>query len=99
MTEEKKYQIVRTATKEGDIVLDPFMGSGTTAVACTKLGRNFIGFEIEPKYVEMANKRIAQHKGQKRLNLLDYEPEEGERGVFECAFKKKQLTLSEEAKS
>ena len=39
-------------------VLDPFMGSGTTGVACKELGRNFIGIEIEPKYYEIAKKRI-----------------------------------------
>ena len=39
-------------------ILDPFMGSGTTGVACVKLGRRFIGIEIEPKYFEIACKRI-----------------------------------------
>ena len=39
-------------------ILDPFMGSGTTGVACVKLGRKFIGIEIEPKYFEIACKRI-----------------------------------------
>ena len=39
-------------------VLDPFMGSGTTGVACAKLGRKFIGIEIEPKYFDIACKRI-----------------------------------------
>jgi len=41
-------------------VLDPFMGSGTTGVACKELGRNFIGIEIEPKYFEIAQRRINQ---------------------------------------
>lgn len=41
-------------------VLDPFMGSGTTGVACVKLGRRFIGIEIEPKYFDIACKRIEQ---------------------------------------
>lgn len=45
---------------KGDLILDPFMGSGITAVACKQLGRNFIGFELEPKYVEIANKRLQQ---------------------------------------
>ena len=45
---------------ETDLILDPFMGSGTTARACKDLGRNFIGFELEPKYVEIANKRLQQ---------------------------------------
>lgn len=42
----------------GDIVLDPFMGSGTTAVACINTGRNFIGFEISVEYCEIAKRRI-----------------------------------------
>lgn len=41
-------------------ILDPFMGSGTTGVACKELGRRFIGIEIEPKYFEIAKRRIAQ---------------------------------------
>lgn len=45
-------------TTEEHMVLDPFMGSGTTGVACVKLGRKFIGIEIEPKYFDIACKRI-----------------------------------------
>jgi hypothetical protein len=41
-------------------ILDPFMGSGTTGVACVKLGRKFIGIEIEPKYFEIACRRIEE---------------------------------------
>lgn len=41
-------------------LIDPFMGSGTTGVACAKLGRKFIGIEIEPKYFNIACKRIEQ---------------------------------------
>ena len=47
-------------TKEGDTIFDPFMGSGTTGVACVQLGRNFIGCEIDPKYFAIAEKRIKQ---------------------------------------
>jgi site-specific DNA-methyltransferase (adenine-specific)/modification methylase len=43
---------------EGDIILDPYMGSGTTGVACAKLGRKFIGIEIDPGYFDIACKRI-----------------------------------------
>lgn len=50
--------IICHSSNEGDIVLDCFMGSGTTAVAATRLGRNFIGFEREREYVELANKRL-----------------------------------------
>jgi len=43
-----------------ELVLDPFLGSGTTAVACKQLGRDFIGFEINQEYVDIANKRLEQ---------------------------------------
>ena len=43
-----------------DLVLDCFMGSGTTACACKELGRNFIGIEKNPEYIDMANKRLQQ---------------------------------------
>ncbi len=45
---------------QGAAILDPFMGSGTTGVACAKLGRKFIGIEIEPKYFDIACKRIKE---------------------------------------
>jgi DNA modification methylase len=51
-------RIVRMTTNPDDIILDPFMGSGTTAVACVKNNRNFIGFETEPEYVQIANQRL-----------------------------------------
>ena len=47
-------------SKAGDIILDPFMGSGTTAVACHNSGRNYIGFEINKEYINIANKRLSQ---------------------------------------
>jgi DNA modification methylase len=50
-----------------EIVLDPFMGSGTTGVACANLGRKFIGIEIEPKYFDIACERIAAAYAQQRL--------------------------------
>ena len=45
-------------TKEGDIIFDPFMGSGTTAEACAKEKRGFIGCEMNKQYFEIASKRI-----------------------------------------
>ncbi len=50
--------LVNKAALEGQTVLDPFMGSGTTGVACARTGRKFVGIEIEPKYFEVACKRI-----------------------------------------
>jgi DNA modification methylase len=49
---------IKNSSQENDIVLDPFMGSGTTAVACKELNRRFIGFEINPKWCKIANDRL-----------------------------------------
>ncbi len=51
-------RLIELYTYEGDLVLDPYMGSGTTAVAALKSGRTYIGFETEPEYVEAAERRI-----------------------------------------
>ncbi|WP_226568179.1 DNA-methyltransferase [Bacillus stratosphericus] len=50
--------IIKHSSNEGDVVLDCFMGSGTTAVASIRLDRNFIGFERESEYIEIANQRL-----------------------------------------
>ena len=47
-------------TNEGDVVLDPFLGSGTTALACKQAKRKYIGIEINPEYCEIAEKQLAQ---------------------------------------
>ena len=54
--------IIKHSSNEGDIVLDPFLGSGTTAVACKKLNRVCFGIEKESKYIEIANKRLMDSK-------------------------------------
>lgn len=54
-------QIISWSNK-GDVVLDPFMGSGTVAKMCKILGRNYIGFEISEKYCDIANKRVIDTK-------------------------------------
>jgi DNA modification methylase len=50
---------VKRASLSGESVLDPFMGSGTTGVACVKLGRKFTGIEIDPSYLDIACRRIS----------------------------------------
>lgn len=50
--------IIERLTNEGDLVLDPFMGSGTTGVACKLTNRNFIGIELDNTYFDIANDRI-----------------------------------------
>ena len=58
-TVELITKMIEDSTEPGAVVLDTFMGSGTTAVACLKTGRNFIGFELDEKYHAIAQKRIA----------------------------------------
>ena len=55
--------LIANSSKPGDIILDPFMGSGTTAVACMELGRKYIGFEINQAYFDVAQKRIQNCSG------------------------------------
>ena len=54
--------LITQSTDAGDIVLDPFMGSGTTAIACMNTNRNFIGFELNKEYYDIANRRIEENK-------------------------------------
>lgn len=56
---------IKAGSKEGDIILDPFMGSGTTALVAALQNRHFIGFELNPAYVDMAHRRL-----QKKLGLF-----------------------------
>ena len=51
--------LIKLSTREGQIILDPFAGSGSTAVACQRLGRQFIGFEINSEYVQIAESRLS----------------------------------------
>lgn len=51
-------EILKMFTKENDLILDPFIGSGSTAIACLQLNRKFIGFEIEEKYCKIALERV-----------------------------------------
>lgn len=51
-------KLILENSKEGDLILDPFLGSGTTAVACKQLKRNYIGIEISPEYCKIAEERI-----------------------------------------
>ena len=65
---ELMVSIVQHLAQSGNVVLDPFMGSGTTGVACVKTGRRFIGIEIDPGYFEIAKKRISEAQMQPRLD-------------------------------
>ena len=53
-------RLLLMSTDEGDVVLDPFIGTGTTAVAAKRLGRKYIGVDIDPQYVEMTNQKLKE---------------------------------------
>ena len=62
-------KLINEFTKYGDLILDPFMGSGTTAVACHKLKRRYIGFELDEEYFNLANERLDAVKAQ--ISIFD----------------------------
>ena len=62
--------LIKTYSNEGETVLDNCMGSGTTAIACMNMNRNFIGFELDPDYYNQAIKRLEQHKSQMNLFIV-----------------------------
>lgn len=68
---ELPLRLIKLYTFEGDIVLDPFMGSGQTALAAIKAGRNYEGYELNKEYCNLAQERIKQVTEQKKLTI-DY---------------------------
>lgn len=72
--EKLLYNIILSSSKEGDLVLDPFMGSGTTGAIAKRLGRNFFGIERDETYREYALKRIEKEK---------YEPDDFTKAMFD----------------
>jgi site-specific DNA-methyltransferase (adenine-specific) len=60
---ELPYRLIQLYTFSNEVVLDPFMGSGQTALAARKAGRRYVGFELNEKYLELAKNRIENHKG------------------------------------
>ncbi len=64
------HRVIKLYTDEGDIVLDPFLGSGTTAIAAIQLNREFIGIEKVPKYFNIAKQRIKQAQIETSMNIF-----------------------------
>ena len=62
--------LIKTYTNEGETVFDPFMGSGSTGVACVNTGREFIGFEKEERFFEITKTRIEQTQKQNESQLV-----------------------------
>jgi len=71
--------ILRLHTAPGDLVVDPFAGGGATGVACARLGRPFLGFELEERWMRLANDRIAQA----RDGVGGAERRTGQRSIFD----------------
>jgi len=68
---ELPYRLIQLYTYEGEVVLDPFMGSGQTAIAAIKTKRHYIGYDINAKYVKLAQKRIRDFS-QEIMNIFDF---------------------------
>jgi site-specific DNA-methyltransferase (adenine-specific) len=56
---ELPYRLIQLYTYSNEVVLDPFMGSGQTALAALKTGRHYVGYEVNEEYLKLANERIA----------------------------------------
>jgi len=66
---ELPYRLIQLYTYKGDVVLDPFIGSGSTAIAALKSDRKYVGYDIDPEYVKLAEERVAPYKLQMSLGL------------------------------
>ena len=64
---------IKILTYKNDIVLDPFMGSGTTALSAEFLDRRWIGIELSPNYIEVANKRLLEYRAKLLQMKLELE--------------------------
>lgn len=68
---EQIQKFIKVSSRPNDLIFDPFIGSGTTAMACLELNRKFIGIELSETYVRMSNERIKGRKEQTRLNQYE----------------------------
>ena len=66
--EELPKRLIEFYSFEGNVILDPFIGSGTTAMAALNSNRHFVGFELEKEYADLANQRIHSFTKQKRMD-------------------------------
>jgi len=65
--EELPNRLIKLYSFKGDVVLDPFVGSGTTSLAAIKNGRKYIGYDTNQKYIQLADKRVAEYTNQIKL--------------------------------
>ena len=83
---ELPRRFIRIYTKKGDVVLDPFLGTGSTVIAALELGRKGIGFDISPEYVKIAQERVKRRLGQKpsgQASLFDFENDQHDIVTYE----------------
>ena len=66
---ELPYRLIQLYTFKGDIILDPFMGSGSTAIAALKSERKYVGYDVDLEYIKIAEERITPYKQQLVMNL------------------------------
>ncbi len=82
--EELPYRLIQLYSFKGDIILDPFIGSGTTAVSALKADRKFVGYEISKEYIDLAEKRIEPLLKQTKIafnqTMTEEEPEKPSKG-------------------
>jgi len=94
--EELLKRVILSTTKQGDIVLDPFFGTGTTGAVAKKLKRNFIGIEKEVEYITLAKKRINSIKTYfPEAEWEEEEKEKQERVPFETLLKEQLINIGE----
>jgi len=65
--EELPHRLIKLYSFKGDVILDPFLGSGTTSLSTVKNERNYIGYDTNEKYVELADRRVSEYKNQMKL--------------------------------
>ncbi|MBI4296415.1 MAG: site-specific DNA-methyltransferase [Chloroflexi bacterium] len=68
------YRLMQLYTYKDDVVLDPFCGSGSAFVAAVKADRHFVGYDIDPNYVKMSEKRIGEAREQKLARIVNVPP-------------------------
>jgi site-specific DNA-methyltransferase (adenine-specific) len=75
--EELPYRLIQLYSFKDDIILDPFMGSGTTAVSALKSNRKFVGYDISQEYIDLAERRVLPLKTQTKFDF-DLAPQQTE---------------------
>jgi len=66
---ELPHRLIQLYTFRGDVILDPFMGSGSTAIAALNSSRSYIGYDIDPEYIKLAEERIFPYRNQMRIDM------------------------------